>query len=233
MDGGIEIDTKKIYLFIECCIFILVIILGLHIITLGRETIGSIIITGAFAGLSIYLAIKTSIIMESVREADIQDVIIKSLEIRRRLFDDIRLFKENKLKPKEIRGSFEWATWLNYRIIIRATKYKKYLLDSENDKDKSAILDSHRILIENIMKKEHIKKKILIKRHVNQLLMGCEKLKEELDCMVTQKKDYEKEYIKLFKDFLLPMEKDESFLSWIRRNMVQDKNEDELFQKIE
>ena len=214
------------------CIFILIVFIGIYLTTIGLSTIGSIIITSVFAILSIILAIASGNLMKSVSEADIQDSIIKLLEIRRRFFDDVILFNTGHLDADKFKGAIEWTTWMNYRSINRAMKYKRYIVNSEHIGDKKAILKSHKILIRSIMKQKYIKDELLMNRHVKQLLMGCELLSSELNDLEASGIDYEEEYTEAFNEYLLLKGEDEDFITWIVRNKEAVNNEDVPFQVL-
>jgi len=127
---------------------------------------------------------------------------------------------------ERLRNSTEWATWEQYRGIMKALKYKQYFKTTNNDK--KDILLSHEILIKAVMKRKHIGH-FLMNRHVNQLLMGIKLLKKELKDLKAGKYNYEKRYKEILKGYLLKRQKGEHFISWINRNLEAVSDEDKLF----
>lgn len=176
--------------------------------------------------------------MKTIGEAEIQDSIITLLQIRHTYFEDYRRYfieyshlDNNRAnidyRRNRLRDVTEWATYEQIRGLKKAMKFKNYLINE----DKGDILLSHKILIENIMKPEHIDF-FLINRYPKQLLMGCRILKNNLNNLTVGTDNYEEIFTDLFSDYLLPRGDGEDFLVYVNRNIVAVNDGGRPFQRL-
>jgi len=122
--------------------------------------------------------------MSSISNAEIYDIPIQMEWVRRRYQDDIKKYINEK---KEINDEFfdeaihstEWATWMNFQYIKKATFYKEYITSEQinHENVKIRMVRYHKILVDHIINQKRIN--ILTTTHVLQLLKGCKILKKE------------------------------------------------------
>jgi len=184
----------------------------------GYYSIGIGLFSVGIALLSYKISRDSDQKMEDIGGSNFFGAVANLQSVRLDFFDKIRSISReretysNNEYLVSIQNAIEYATWESYTYIKQALKLKRWAASEDRD----TLIKYLEILSENVLK---YKAPILKYRHVEQLLMSCQKV-----CELEEIKKHEVKLKKLFKDAIGRQKKqDKDFCSYINRNLIRVK----------
>jgi hypothetical protein len=203
--------------------------IGVAVISIGISIESGIIAKKSkeIAEASKVIAEESKSRMETIGEAEIQQCIIDIESIRREYFYGIQEFlitplsNRRRVNLSHLQQINAFTTWQNYEFIEKALRYKEYM----TDRQKLRLFRLHRTLIEVVLPNCHFQ--IVSNESVHQLLMGINKLYEELE----DPNEYQIRFYEVLNGYLGYIEEDEEFLEFISRvnTELDNRGHDNLF----
>lgn len=207
---------NKINLFILSIDLVLLLYWG-YLISQNNFSIEISILLGI---VSVLIAIESGVIakqskkrMDTIGEAEVQQCIIDIESIRREYFYGIQQFLNTPMANRTVinLGHLQqiniFTTWQHYEYIVKALTYKEYMTDSQ----RTRLFRLHRTLIEVIL--PNWQYQIVSNESVHQLIMGINKLYEELE----DPNEFQIKFYEVLNGYVGYIEEDEDFFEFVDR----------------